>query len=246
MVKPENADKLRRKEVPAAIITNKETIMKKNLLLFILIYTSLIAGLVHGCKKDSDNSFTGPKPFTEEFQDVSILEQAGWVIKDNSADYTRWIQGSDGKVVYLYFPAYSYTTSEGEFIIAHRSYTDTNYAISSWLITPVLSLKNGDRISFYSRRDTGTLIQDRLQVRMNGSRSEDVGNDPNSIGDFSTVLLDINSAQAPDAYPVVWTRYQHTFSGISGKIDRRIAFRYFVPATANSKGIGIDLVKLDQ
>ena len=218
--------------------------MKKKLLLFILIFASLIGGLVYSCKKDSDKPPTGPKPFTEEFQDVSILEQAGWVIKDNSADFTKWIQGG-GKGTY-YFPAYSYTASEDEFISAHRPYTDTNYAISSWLITPVLSLKNGDKLSFYSRRDTGTLIQDRLQVRMNESRSEDVGDDPSSIGDFSTVLLDINSAQAANSYPVIWTKYQHTFSGITGKIDRRIAFRYFVPATANSKGIGIDLVKLEQ
>jgi hypothetical protein len=220
--------------------------MKKNLLLFILILASLVIGLVHSCKKDSDNSSTGgPKPFTEEFQDVSILEPAGWVIKDNSRDFTKWIQGGAGKGAF-YFPAYSYTTSDDEFIIAHKSYIDTNYAISSWLITPVLSLKNGDKLSFYSRGDTGIFIQDRMQVRMNESKSADVGNDPNSIGDFTTILLDINSAQAADAYPVVWTKYQHTFSGISGKIDRRIAFRYFVPATGISKGIGIDLLKLEQ
>lgn len=219
--------------------------MKKNLFLSILTLTFLVAGLVHGCKKDSDNSSTGvPKPFTEEFQDVSLLDPAGWVIKDNSADFTEWIQGG-GKGLSFY-PAYSSTASADEYIAAHRSYSDTNYAISSWLITPVLSLKNGDKISFYSRRDTGGLEQDRLQVRMNESISADVGSDPTSVGDFPTVLLDINATHAADGYPVVWTKYQHTFSGISGKIDRRIAFRYFVPITAKSKGIGIDLFKHEQ
>ena len=50
--------------------------MKKNFFLSILVLACLLAGLIHGCKKDSDNPPTGPKPFTEEFQDISILEQA--------------------------------------------------------------------------------------------------------------------------------------------------------------------------
>jgi len=217
--------------------------MKKSFFLSILVLACLLAGLIHGCKKDSVNKPPAgiATSFTEEFQDVFKLETAGWVIKDNSADFAEWIQGG-GKGPSS-FPAYSFTASPDEYIAAHRSYSDTNYAVSSWLITPVLSLKNGDKISFYSRSDTGIAIQDRMQVRMSVSTSADVGDNPNSIGDFTTVFLDINPTQAADGYPVTWTKYEHTFSGISGKIDRRIGFRYFAPNTAKSKGIGIDLFK---
>jgi hypothetical protein len=72
-----------------------------------------------------------------------------------------------------------------------------------------------------------------------------VGDDPTSVGGFTKSLLDINSTQAAGGYPVTWTKYEYTFSGISGKIDRRIGFRYFVPATASSRGIAIDLFKFE-
>ena len=222
--------------------------MNNKFLLSILVLVCLLAGLTDGCKKDSfNNSPVITTFFTEEFQDVSTLGTAGWVIKDNSADLTMWLQPFGGKGP-APFPAYSFTASPDEYIGVHRSFSDTiNYAISSWLITPVLSLKNGDKISFYSRsEDYGIVIQDRMQVLMNASSSADVGNNPNSVGDFTTVLLDINSTQAADGYPVTWTKYQHTFSGISGKIDRRIGFRYFVPNTAKSAGIGIDLFKFEK
>jgi hypothetical protein len=72
------------------------------------------------------------------------------------------------------------------------------------------------------------------------------GSNPQSVGGFATVLLDINSAQAESGYPVDWTKYEYTFSGISGQVERRIGFRYFVPNTAIPRGIGIDLFKFEK
>ncbi|MGZ8510154.1 MAG: hypothetical protein ACXWWA_07245, partial [Chitinophagaceae bacterium] len=63
---------------------------------------------------------------------------------------------------------------------------------------------------------------------------------------FTTILMDINSAQVSGGYPETWTKYEHTFSGISGNITRRIGLRYFVPNTASANGISIDQFKFER
>jgi hypothetical protein len=230
------------------LVAIKTTDMKEKFLLSILAIVFLFAGLIDGCKKDSLNKSLGIETsFTEEFQDVYNLEKAGWVIKDNSAPLATWVQaGGGGKGGLAPFPAYSFTASPDEYISAYPTYASAASNVSSWLITPVLSIRNGDKISFYSRADTGSLYQDRMQVLMNASTSADVGSNPQSVGSFTTVLLDINSAQAPGGYPVDWTKHEYTFSGISGKVEGRIGFRYFVPNTAIPRGIGIDLFKFEK
>lgn len=225
--------------------------MKKRFLLSILVLVCLLAGLIDGCKKDSlDKPTNGIETsFTEEFEDNYKLETTGWVQKDNSVKETPWAVGGimkAGAYFQFQFDAYSYTQSTWEYMAAITSITGTNYAISSWLITPVLAIENGDKISFYSRTDTGNVYQNRIQVLMNASASADVGNDPGSVGRFTTVLLDINSTLAAGGYPTDWTKYEYTFTGISGKVDRRIGFRYFVPNTANSSGIAIDQFKFEK
>jgi hypothetical protein len=232
--------------------------MKKGTLLCILVLACLLTGLVNGCKKDS---LPDPPPpptdigtaisFTEEFDTVFNLPAKGWVIKDLSASgssgpYAAWAQaymGFDKAGVWSGFTAYSYATTQDEFAYSLASSSSSPYTISGWLITPVLSVKNGDKISFYTRGDTAGIYTDRMQVLMNKSASEDVGNKPNSTGDFTTVLFDINSSQAAGGYPLTWTKYEYIFSGISGKTDTRIAFRHYVTNTTNAKGIGVDLFR---
>jgi hypothetical protein len=189
--------------------------------------------------------------FTEEFDTVYNLESKGWVKKDNSAGITaNWVQGRRGvdkAGVWYGFPAYSFTNSQDEFVyasIATGYYPASNYAISSWLITPILSIKNGDKFSFYSRSDSG-VYNDRLQVLMNASPIINVETNYSSVGNFTIKLLDINEAQVANGYPKVWTKYEYIFSGISSQINTRIAFRYFVPIY-KAKGIGIDLFKFEK
>lgn len=217
--------------------------MKKKFLLPILFLACLLAGLIDGCKKDSLDKPGIATSFTEEFQEVNKLETTGWAIKSNSPASSVWLQAATGKGGGT-FPAYSFTVSPDEYIIAYAS---LGYEVSSWLITPVLAIENGDKISFYTRTDTGNVYQDRLQVRMSTSTSADVGDNPVSVGGFTTVLLDINSTQAAGGYPIDWTKFEYTFQGISGKVNRRIGFRYFVPSTASSNGfIAIDQFKFEK
>jgi hypothetical protein len=230
--------------------------MKKKLLLLACCATGLIAGMIDSCKKDSSMNPTHigtTTSFTEEFTDVSGLTTKGWVITDNtptgsSGPFAPWDQGFmgyDKAGVWYGFTAYSYTSLEYEFAYSYIYGLDSNRSISSWLITPVLSVKNGDKISFYTRGDTTGVFTDRMQVLMNASSSSNVGSSLNSTGDFKTVLFDINPSQAPGGYPTTWTKYEYTFSGISGNIDTRIAFRHYVNNPIYARGVGIDQFKFE-
>lgn len=211
--------------------------MKKNLLLIAFCFTGAIAGAINGCKKDAPMNLKNNGSFTEEFIDVSSLTTKGWALKDNSSvdsgDYayasTQWEQGPAGidKTGNPYgFPAYSYKSSTDEYAYSAENYSDSNQVVSSWLITPVLSVKNGDKISFYTRGEANS--GGRMQVLMNKSASSNVGSSSSSTGDFNTVLFDINPSETSDGYPLTWTNYEYTFSGLSGKMDTRIAFRHYI------------------
>ena len=81
-------------------------------------------------------------------------------------------------------------------------------------------------------------------------RSQDVGSTAMSVGDFTTLLLDINPTYTTTGYPTGWTNFVVTLSGIPSPVQGRLAFRYFVenggPSGANSNHIGIDTVALLQ
>lgn len=228
--------------------------MKKYFLLFFLFLACVLSGVINSCKKDATPNPTNVgtrTSFTEEFEDVYSLYTKGWVIKDYSssnisADWIQGIQGYDKAGIWYGFSAFSFSYSQDEY--AYSSITssgNSSYTISSWLITPILSVKNGDKISFYTRADTTANYNERMQVLMNKSSSDITGNAAGSVGGFTTILIEINKSQASGAYPLSWTKYEYTFTGINGNMDTRIAFRHFVNNTNNAKGIGIDLFKFE-
>jgi MYXO-CTERM domain-containing protein len=71
-----------------------------------------------------------------------------------------------------------------------------------------------------------------------------VGTAALDVGDFTTLLLDINPTYAIGGYPETWTQQNVTITGLGGPTQGRLAFRYFVenggPSGANSNYIGID------
>ncbi len=168
----------------------------------------------------------------------ATVPPAGWAVQNNSVagGLTGWFQGNT-----TVFGA----NSAPDYIAANFNNTSGNNTISNWLFTPGVTLKNGDKFSFYTRTTSG-LFPDRLQVRMstNGT-STNVGTTPTSVGDYSTLLLDINPTYTSSGYPTAWTQYTLTMSGLpAAGVSGRLAFRYFVegggPAGANSDYIGID------
>ena len=125
---------------------------------------------------------------------------------------TNWFQGNNPV-----FPAF-----DG----APNAYIGANFnngaglaTISNWLLTPPITLQNGATFTFYTRTTTlpPVIFPDRLQVRMstNGA-STNVGTLATDVGDFTTLLLDINPTYRPEGYPHVWTQFTVTLSGIPG------------------------------
>jgi hypothetical protein len=233
-----------------------------------LILSLAAAAIFFSCaKKDTVTTVSDPS-FTEDFDTLSKAVGRGWVIANNSKPIGTlpWVQGFnylsihheyDGKLGATNtgqlggFSGVAVSASGSDFVMATADCGHGRAVISNWLISPEIEIKNGDKITFYSRTVANPAVSaDRLQVRVNTvDASANVGREANSTGNFSEVLLDINPEYALEndgSYPEAWTKFTATVSGMPGKTAKksRVAFRYFVenggPAGANSTGIGID------
>lgn len=130
--------------------------------------------------------------------------------------------------------------------------------ISNWLISPVIDVQDGDVVSFYSRigkfSATNTAsFADNLQLRMstNGSFTTDPSTGATDVGDYTTLLVEINPNLNLTSYPATWTQYTATISGVgSTPVGVKFGFRYYVPNGgpngANSDIIGIDTFSVDR
>jgi len=186
---------------------------------------------------------TRAQAITEGFDTVTSndpMPLPGWVAINNSKDPggSLWFQGNP--TVFA-----SHAGAPNAYIGANFQATLGDSTISAWLLTPQRSLSNGDVIQFYTRTVTGSIYPDRLQVRLSTSgASTDVGAGPTGVGDFSTLLLDINPTYQVGGYPENWTVQTLTLSGLPSGASGRIAFRYFVenggPDGVNSNYIGVD------
>jgi uncharacterized protein (UPF0333 family) len=228
---------------------------RKYSLLFSAVLVLAIFFVLYGCEKDYvPQPAAVSKSFTEEFDTVANLYRRGWVFSNNSKPQgaATWQQGVwvSGKLGPEGWPAYSYTASGDEYIFAGYASGNDLATISSWMITPEIDMKNGDKFSFYTRTGANSTYPDRMQVRLNLSdNSADVGRTETSVGKFTTLLTDINPGLAVGGYPETWKKYEFTISGLSTPGKRRIAFRYYVDnggtTGANSNAIGIDLFKFE-
>lgn len=180
--------------------------------------------------------------FSEGFEDITLLPGMGWANQNNSSPVglTGWFQGND-----TVFPAQAGSTTS--YLGANYNNTSGVGTISNWEMTPVVTLSAGDTVSFWTRTVTGSIYPDRLQLRMslNGA-STNVGTLATDVGDFTTLLLDINPTLVVGGYPETWTQYSVTLTSAQVPTPTlgRFAFRYFVtgggPSGDNSNYIGID------
>jgi hypothetical protein len=189
---------------------------------------------------------------TEGFDDFPALVSpaGGWLVINNSqpvGDFT-WGQGdtaSNGE---------GFTSQSG----ADNSFAGVNFnaggasaAVSDWLITPAITIQNGTIISFYTR-ESPVNVNDQtfpndLQVRLSLTGT-DVGSSATSVGDFTTLLLDVNptfSTTVTTGYPQNWTRFNITISGVPTPTSGEIGFRYFLQSNfTQGTGIGIDTLSV--
>ncbi|WP_210149687.1 T9SS-dependent choice-of-anchor J family protein [Chryseobacterium scophthalmum] len=141
------------------------------------------------------------------------------------------------------------------FALVNYSSTTGSGTISNWLISPVVNVKDGDVVSFYSRKGTdGTMdYPDRLELRYSTAATTIVpSTGPTDLGSFTTLGVTINSALAAGfVYPKTWTQYSFTITGVgSTPVPIKFGFRYFVTnggtTGANSDIIGIDTFSVDR
>jgi len=180
--------------------------------------------------------------YSEDFAVMSPLP-TGWAQQNLSTPAGTnplWFQGNSGV-----FPAQNGAATS--YAACNFNSVAGNNTISNWLFMPNISIKNGDVFTFYTRTVASPAFPDRLQVRMslNGA-STNAGTTANDVGDFTTLLLDINPTLTTTGYPNAWTQYTVTISGVAAPTSGRLAFRYFVtsggPSGANSDYIGVDNV----
>ncbi len=125
--------------------------------------------------------------------------------------------------------------------------------ISNWLITPSISLKDGDVIKFYTRAGSNfSTIPDRLELRLStdGETSVVPSTGSTDVGSFTTIAATVNPNLTPSVYPVTWTEVLYTVEGLPTETECKLAFRYFVtnggPTGANGNAIWIDALTINR
>lgn len=142
------------------------------------------------------------------------------------------------------------------------SYVRVNYnsvaagmagTISNWLISPSVSLVNGDVIKFYTRAGANfSTPPDRLELRLStaGDASLIPSTGSSDLGSFTTVAVTVNPTLAPNVYPVSWTEYTYTITDLPTATDCKLGFRYYVtnggPTGANGNAIWLDALTINR
>lgn len=123
--------------------------------------------------------------------------------------------------------------------------------ISDWIVSPLVNFGAGSTVSFHTRTKPGSQFPDRLQVRACVSGPcTNFGTGAEDVGDFTTVLFDLNPGEAQSVYPEDWTQYTLAFAdGVPTSGSGRIAFRYYVHdgGVNGTRGnlVGLDRVVVD-
>ena len=187
--------------------------------------------------------------FTENFDTFTALAANGWVQTNQSAPVgaSTWAQG--GGTAF----ATAYNGAATSFTLCNYNSTTGNGTISNWLITPVITVQNGDIITFWSRQGgTAPSYPDRMELRLstNGAFTANPSTGISDVGDFTTLALSINPTLTQTGYPLTWTQFSYTVTGLTGATDCKVGFRYFVtdggPAGNNSNIIGVDAFSVDR
>jgi hypothetical protein len=239
----------------------------KNKFLIIITVVALSTTLLLSCGKDETTPSKTDYSFTEDFDTVANSVARGWVIANNTKPLgtISWVNSfyyfntangitggkTGGPVSYPSIGGFSANPaiSGSDFIMTTSECGAGIANCSNWLISPAVTMKNGDIIKFFTRTyDNPAVGADRLQLRLNTiDATAKVGMDSNSVGNFTTLLLDINPSfklSGDGSYPAEWSQYSAVVSGLPIAKKARVGLRYYVPKGgpqgSNGLGVGID------
>jgi hypothetical protein len=217
---------------------------------------------LQSCRNDEYLAAPPPVPdqsFVEQFDTMQNAFNRGWrwINRSEPIGPSTWAQAPGTPTMSAYS---SRGTNQGAAYADYLSTSGTNNGIiSNWLISPSLTMQNGDRIIFYTRSNVETGVTPntdygaRMQVCINESGDDLNVGTADDAGNFKTVLLEINPTEdahlpnspLPTAYPGTWTRFEATVFGLNKPIRSRFAFRYFLHGAGTNgagNGIGVDSV----
>lgn len=249
--------------------------MRNSTLRKILLFSGIAVLSLQACRKDDEAMMALPavpdQSFVEEFDTTASAYNRGWryINASNPMGTGFWTQGMfndplvTGLPAPIPFHAYS---SKGSYVgFIGTDFTSTSAAagiISNWMVSPVVTMQNGDKIQFYTRATIYSLgggdstdYSNRLQVKMNSKNEGTNVGSGNDAGDFTITLLDINREYFaahtlpalfdPEAYPIRWTKFEAKIGGLNGPTKGRFAFRYYVEGGGSNglgSGVAIDSV----
>lgn len=253
----------------------------RNILYLGFVLTIFSSVILISCGEEKPAAITvqpASLSYHEEFDSMQRVIDAGWkaVNLSNPIGGTSW-QGGNFTVISgkfgpeaSGFPANSFRQTPNEYAWVNFTCGAGLSFINCWLISPPLSMKNGDVISFWTRTRTPVSYPDRMQVWLNPTNDgTNVGRNANETGDFTVLLkgiaegstnlqtIDLNPTLSfspfnkddfgASGFPTEWTRFQITITGLpNGTIPQkhRVGFRYYVknggPGGSVSDEIGID------
>ena len=184
----------------------------------------------------------------EHFNDLPYMQTNGWLLSNMSdpVGAEQWHQGTTiiGAI------AYSGDTTdylEDSYLAVEDNNSGT---ISDWLISPPVTIQDGDSIAIWALSYNSATYPDRVEVRISPNAGSSVGADETSVGDFTNLVFSINPDLNTTDFPSVavdgstWGRFGGEVAGLGAPTSCRVAVRYFVTdggfAGANSSSIGID------
>ncbi|RYY40431.1 MAG: hypothetical protein EOO08_04670 [Chitinophagaceae bacterium] len=241
------------------------------------LYACLSVVLLASCKNDSAITAMPPVPdqsFSEEFDTLSSALHRGWKIY-NASEPVGPAVWQDGGDLLPWFSPYSNNGSNAGFVGAgYLSTSGGATIIANWLISPAITLQNGDSISFYTRSyvddiSTASLTDstdwgNNLQLMVAAKGADSKVGQGNGVGDFTSTIVEVNpyynnggvlayrdahtdaSLYNPLAYPIRWTRFVGVVRGLNGPAVGRFAFRYHIIGGGNAGyGSGVAIDKVE-
>jgi hypothetical protein len=168
----------------------------------------------------------------------TITLPPGWTQTNQSSPIgtTGWFRGITSAFTSYNGPA------DGYIAVNYQSGAGVSN-LSNWLMTPSITVQNGDEVSFYTRVP-GSQYPDRMELRMSTSGDSSVNpSGSTGLGSFTTLCTSVNQNLTVGGYPTTWTKITYVVTGLSGQVLCKFALRYNVTGGGtgnNSDYVGVD------